>query len=667
MPITSTGIGSGLDVESLVAQLVAAEVSSPVTRLSLSEAKYQAKISAYGSLKSALGELQGSISDISSLATFQKKIASSGGVDKVTVAASSEASAGTYQIGVSALASAQSLALAGTGYSSASDAVGTGTLSLSVGGTTEAFVLASGNNSLSSLVTQINSSDLAVTAAIINDGSGYKLVLTSDNSGTDNVITATVTGDGDGDDTDDSGLSRLASANLSETVPAANATLTINGLSITSQSNEVSSAVDGVTFSLKGTTEVGETIRTSVSNNTGAITTAVNGFIAGFNSFVEASSELTKYDSESGASSVLTGDATVRTIMSQLRNLLNTQVDNVSGFYRTLAELGITSNAKTGTLSLDSSQFNKILQEDPLDIANVLTTLGRSTNENMRYLSSTSATNVGNYAVDVSQTITPAILTGGYTDLATLGNYKSLELQFNLEVNGTTNAVTYTTPGSGPPPSLADVASGLEAAITAAFGGTQVVTVTGQNDPTNGDYLVFETIAQGEGSTINITAATGASNNLMGLGVQSGVDGASTVTGSIGGVAATYDAEAKTLTAAVGSAAEGLVVKILGQASGTPLGTIRFSQGITSSINSLLESLLDDDGLIDARLDGLNNSIKDIEKQMDALDLRASALEKRYREQFNGLETLISSLNTTQTYLSQALSGFVEPNTTLRK
>ena len=84
-------------------------------------------------------------------------------------------------------------------------------------------------------------------------------------------------------------------------------------------------------------------------------------------------------------------------------------------------------------------------------------------------------------------------------------------------------------------------------------------------------------------------------------------------------------------------------------------------------VNSLITDLLASDGLIEARLDGLNNSVDDLAGQRDALELRANALEKRYRAQFNGLETLISQLNTTQTYLSQALSGFVEPNTTLRK
>jgi flagellar hook-associated protein 2 len=81
----------------------------------------------------------------------------------------------------------------------------------------------------------------------------------------------------------------------------------------------------------------------------------------------------------------------------------------------------------------------------------------------------------------------------------------------------------------------------------------------------------------------------------------------------------------------------------------------------------LISGLLASDGLIEARVDGLNSSVKDLESQRDALELRANALEKRYRAQFNGLETLIAQLNTTQTYLNQALSGFVEPNTTLRK
>jgi flagellar hook-associated protein 2 len=120
------------------------------------------------------------------------------------------------------------------------------------------------------------------------------------------------------------------------------------------------------------------------------------------------------------------------------------------------------------------------------------------------------------------------------------------------------------------------------------------------------------------------------------------------------------------ITGKTGTEAEGLALKIIGNASGD-LGTVVFSEGIANPLANLVSGLLAEDGLIDARLDGLEGSVANISNQRDSLELRAEALEKRYRLQFSGLETLIAQLNTTQTFLSQALSGFVEPNTTLRK
>ena len=120
------------------------------------------------------------------------------------------------------------------------------------------------------------------------------------------------------------------------------------------------------------------------------------------------------------------------------------------------------------------------------------------------------------------------------------------------------------------------------------------------------------------------------------------------------------------ITGAVGTDVEGLQLQVSGNATGD-LGTVSYTQGIAHQVDSLITSLLATDGLVEARLGGLSTSVSDLSDQRDALELRAIALEKRYRDQFNGLETLIAQLNSTQTYLTQAFSGLVEPNTTLRK
>ena len=176
------------------------------------------------------------------------------------------------------------------------------------------------------------------------------------------------------------------------------------------------------------------------------------------------------------------------------------------------------------------------------------------------------------------------------------------------------------------------------------------------------DTITITSSSSGPSSSVSVSG-TDADNS--GLGVDSGTatQGSTEYSYSINGQSVSESEGV--ITGAAGTEVEGLQLRILGNASGD-LGNVTFTRGIASQINSFVDDLLKSEGLIEARIDGLNSSIEDLGNQRIALELRANALESRYRNQFNGLETLISQLNTTQTFLSQALSGFVEPNTTLK-
>jgi len=172
------------------------------------------------------------------------------------------------------------------------------------------------------------------------------------------------------------------------------------------------------------------------------------------------------------------------------------------------------------------------------------------------------------------------------------------------------------------------------------------------------DILTFTSDSTGTASSVEITAADANAIAGLGISVGTGTAGTTSINYTINGSAVT--ANDNVITGAVGTTAEGLSLKVLGNASGD-LGSVNFTLGIANPLNNLITQLLDDDGLIDAKLDGLNISISDITSQRETLALRSEALERRYRNQFNGLETLISQLNTTQSFLTAALSQFVEP------
>ena len=666
MPITATGIGTGLDVESLVAQLVLADVGPAESRLNSSEATYQAELSAYGVAKSALAAFQSTAVTASSASSYQGKTATTSLFSAVTATAANGALTGNYDIEVSSLATSQSLASGS--FTTTTDVVGTGTLSIALGttisdggappvysftqqtGTTAVdVVIDSSNQTLSGVRDAINAAGAGVTASIVNDGSGYRMVLTSDATGAENSLNITVAGDGDGDNTNNGGLSRLAyhaadasARNLTENRAAADAAFSVNGLAITSASNSVTTAIDDMTFTLKEVTTAPVTI--AVTDNIATAKSAVTGFVSAYNDVILTLGGLSEYDAELQTASVLTGDATLRTLNSSLRNLMNDSVANVAGTFSTLAELGITTTVLDGTLSVDDDALDAVLASDPLDVANVLASIGRPTDSNVKFLSSTSATISGDYAVVVTDTSTAGSLTGL---AATVTNYQANNATFTLSVDGVTNDVTLSSDNSN----YAEVAADLESQINTAFGST-VVTVTESSD-----VLTITSATTGAASSVAITAVDAETAGL-GLSVASGTAGVTSISATIDGQAATVSGTI--ITGATGTNAEGLQLEILGGSSGS-LGTVAYGIGIASQLDSLLTDLLASDGLIDTRLTGINASVADITSQREALQLRATSLEALYRAQFNNLETLIAQLNTTQTFLNAALTNFIEP------
>ena len=664
MPITATGIGSGLDVESLVSQLVLADIQPADNRLNRSEANYQAQLTSYGSVKSALSAFQTSVSSASSAAQYIGKQASTTLLDTITASAEPSAASGDYAIEVAALAGAQSLASGS--FTATTSVVGTGTLSISLGTVTYDSVansvtgfaakanassvsvtIDSTNNTLAGVRDAINAASADVVASIVNDGSGYRLVIQSANSGAENAVTISVTDTGDSNSTDNAGLSQLAfdqsAANVTQTNAGSDAALTINGLSVASPTNTVSSAVEGVTFTLKKTTAAPVTI--SVSKDTAKAKAAVEGLVNGFNTLNAELNSLTTYNTATSSGSILTGDATLRSLARTIQSSMNAAVANSGGLYSTLAELGITTKAVDGSLAVDSTRLDAILAKDPSDVAKVLASFGTPTNANVQYVSSTTATEVGTYAVASTTSTTSGVLTAGSAISVTSYNGGGNSAVFSVSVDGAT-AVQVTL--SNNDSTTTEVLNRINTALASA----------GVTASLTNDILTFTSDSTGTGSTVEITAADANAIAGLGIAVGAGTAGTSTTSYTINGAATTTSDGV--ITGAVGTAVEGLSLKILGNATGD-LGSVGFTLGVASPLNNLITQLLADDGLIDAKLDGLNARVLDITSQRETLTLRADALERRYRNQFNGLETLISQLNTTQSFLTTALQSVCRP------
>ncbi|RCW71170.1 flagellar capping protein FliD [Marinobacter nauticus] len=364
--ITSLGAGSGIFSNDLVAQLVNAERKPAEIRLDQRQQTTQSKISAYGALRSALEALRSPMETLSSPEGLRAFSASSSneGVAGVSIDPAF-ASRGSYSLNVTQLAQAQSLASQEFADRDAT-AIGSGTLTFNVGGVATDIVIDDSNNTLEGMASAINDANAGVSAGIVDTGNGYRLVLSSDETGTENKIQVSVSGDSDGSDIDTGGLSGFAydggTSNLTEMVEARDAKLEVNGIAITRSSNTVEGVVDGVTLDLKsaGTASV------NIARDADAVAGRVQEFVDKFNTLQDVIRRFSGFNSESGQGGVLSGDSTIRSIQSDLRGLLTTIPEGLEGSpVRMLADIGIATDPNTGKLEFDQSDFKEQLESNP--------------------------------------------------------------------------------------------------------------------------------------------------------------------------------------------------------------------------------------------------------------------------------------------------------------
>lgn len=555
MGISSAGLGSGLDVNGIVTSLMGIE-QKPLNAVTKQKTDYQSQISAYGTLKSGLSTFQTAVSALSSASKFNAQNVTSGNASVFTATSNGSATLGDYAVTVSQLAKSQKLSFAGT--ANIADTIGTGTLTISFGTynpltatapitpnsftpnaakTDISITIDSSNNTLAGVRDAINAANSSVSATIVNDGTTNHLVITSKDTGEVNSLKISVA-DTDGNDTDAAGLSLLAydptasagsGKNMMQMQAAKNAILDIDGIAVVKSSNTITDAISGVTLNLLATS-AGVSANLGVASNKDKVKESVTAFIDAYNKLDTSLRSLTKYDESGKNSGVLLGDATTRSVISQLKAVMTKTVSS-GGALTSLSQIGV-SFQRDGKLALDATKLDAAVATNFSDIASLFATTAKVSDPHISFISSTKKTQSGTYAINV-------------TGLA----------------------------------------------------------------PTAG--------------TINGVAATGTGSNLLG---------------------------------AAGDASEGLNIKVTSGALGAR-GTVNFSIGYATQLDSVITTLLGDTGILASRTDGINTSIKRLDKQAESITVRLTSIEARYRAQFTRLDALMSSMSTTSSFLTQQIAS----------
>lgn len=365
--ITSTGFGSGLPINDLVTQLVAAEGSPAKSRLDRREATLQTQLSSIGLLKGALSEFQTAVKKLSTAADFTNRSASSSDSNIATFSSTQSASQGSYQLDVERLASAQKLV-----GQQAYNPGDTGRLTFSnASGRSFSVDINSSNATLEGIRDSINqsSSNFGVTATILNLNDGPRLVLTANDTGAENRITSISSNSTQGDLSvfdyayDESDPDNIGSnSNFQQVTAGDDARFRLEGQLLTTSSNSIDNAIPGTTITLKDVTEENKSVTLNITSSSTSVRTAIEGFVSAYNKLQSFISGQTNFNEDTGTAGTLLGDALTRTVQSQIRSVLGSQVSD-AGAIGSLTQLGITTN-RNGSLEISSTRLNQALDNN---------------------------------------------------------------------------------------------------------------------------------------------------------------------------------------------------------------------------------------------------------------------------------------------------------------
>ena len=365
--ITAPGIGSGLDVNSIVSQLMALE-RRPLDQLASRKSQINAQVSAFGTLKSALSTFASAMAAMRDVSKFQPYAASTSNDTRVKASVGEGASPGRFTIVVPQLAQNHKLR---SGVFTPDGVVGTGTLNFTVGTESFSVTIDAAHNTLEGIRDAINGAtgNSKVTASVINGtigtSTGSILTLTANESGLANQIAFTVASDDDGNATDGAGLSSLAfgTRRLVQQTAAADARMTIDGtITVNSPSNDVSNAVDGVTFHLIAQHATNSAVITVGRDDT-AITKAAQDYAKAYNDLKDTIAKLRQGE--------LASDSVLRSVESTLSSVLQTGA-SVGGNFAYLTEVGVSLD-RFGKMQVDAGRLAEALGNNPSAVIGLFT------------------------------------------------------------------------------------------------------------------------------------------------------------------------------------------------------------------------------------------------------------------------------------------------------
>ncbi|HHN74395.1 MAG TPA: hypothetical protein ENK10_04125 [Acidobacteria bacterium] len=621
------GFASGMDYRAIIdAVLQAGRV--PINTIQGRIDTFEKAKASFGTFSGLLDDFVSKLEGLDDSAKVAGRAASLSSTDSLTATATSKAAAGTYEINVTQIAQAHRVRSDGLS-DRYSPLVSDGTITIQAGGYNQITVnvsAANGNNSLQAVADEINNADEGVIATIVNDGTDDILIVRSEKTGAAKGMTIS----------DTTNLNLDASGNVLQA--AQDAQLDVDGVSITSASNSVTGAIQGVTLSLTGATT--STVTLNVTEDTETAKQSLQDFVDAYN-------EVNDYfDQQFGtaefrAASAVAGSLTVRQVQLDLQAIVTDKVTGIpSGKLSTLSELGISfADDGTGRIEFESSKFDALVDAGRFDeVAAVLMSTGSTTDSSVVFDSSSSRTVAGTYAITVSQAAERADVAGS-TAIAAGGITQNENL--SIELNSSTLSVALTAGDT-----ITDIVSKLNSAFD--LNGMQATAYDSSG------VLHIRADDYGDDYTVRVTSdvADLGDGNSTGIGTTQLTDTGIDVAGTIGGQAA--QGIGQQLIGADGTDMDGLIVSVYATAAsitakGGDFGTVGVSAGIFEAFKDKVDGLTDPyEGVIKTIQDSYDDSIEVAQQRIDSIEAALTRKEELMVRQFSAAEQAIAQLQQLQ-------------------
>lgn len=660
--VSSLGAGSGIDTQSLVTNLVSFERKPLDDRLAAKQTKLEAQISAYGAMKSALSDFQGILKPLQDAQTFAARSVSFSESTTVTPnKVDPNAITGNYQVEVTQLARVQSLSTAKVADTKA--ALGTGTLDIRFGtwGTSGfnantardalKIEIDTTNNTLEGIRDAINKTNSGVQASIMKDGSEYRLLISSP-SGEANAleITATET---------TPGLAifnyKTGAKTLTQSQPAQDAVLKLNGLEVRRDSNEIKDLIAGLEFTANKASP-GEIINFSVTEDKQTGEKGIRDFIEAYNTFYKFAKGVvgvSRDDKNQVVKGDLSSDSIAKSIMGRLREVMVTTVPGLQGSFGALANVGVQTNLD-GTLSIDETKFKGAISSNFQEVAALFSPKLSSDSAlvSVEKGSLFASTKPGVYDVQISQSATKGSLTATAAatyDFTTPLDASLKDYSFKISVNGAQSALM-TLPTTKSYGSLAEVATDLQDMINNDT--TLRAAKAGVDVSISGGKLVFTSRDYGSSSRVAIFDASAGMTDDLGIDNSGSAQTGSDVVGAINGVAG-FGA-GNVLLPALNTDATGMSFTVT---PGATSAKVTVSQGLAGELSKFIDNVLGRGGSIKTREDSLNREMGVVKDDKEKLNTRMSMRLAQLQSQFLQMERIVSSFKSTGLQLEGMLGS----------